>query len=37
MDLILILATLIGWIIGLIAIYLGYRELKRKRIEEDHQ
>jgi len=36
MDLILVLATLIGWIIGLIAIYFGYRELKRKRIEEDH-
>ena len=31
MDLVLIVATIVGWIIGLVAIYLGYKELKRKK------
>ena len=33
MDMVLILATLLGWLIGLIAIYFGYRELKKKETE----
>jgi len=36
MEIVLITATVIGWLIGLVAIYLGYKELKKKEAKHNN-